>query len=83
MGQKGNDKARENHIILHVQSSPDINEMIKPSRMRFLGCVWCMGEIRNAHRLWVKDQKGLDHFETRTVFNYILMEHGVCEVNSW
>jgi len=41
-----------------------------------------MGEIRNAHRLWVKDQKGLDHFETRTVFNYILMEHGVCEVNS-
>ena len=83
MGQKRNGKARENHIILHVQSSPDINEIIKPSRMRFPGCGLCMGEMRNAHRLWVKDQKGLDHFEKRTVFNYILMEHGVCEVNSW
>jgi len=41
-----------------------------------------MGEMRNAHRLWVKNQKGLDHFEKRTVFNYMLMEHGVCEVNS-
>jgi hypothetical protein len=42
-----------------------------------------MGEMRNAHRLWVKNQKGLDHFEkNRTVFNYILMEDGVCEVNS-
>jgi len=83
MGQKGNDKPRENHVILYVQSLPDINEMIKSSRMRFLGCVLCMGEMGNAHRLWVKNQKGLDHFEKRTVFNYILMEHGVCEVNSW
>jgi len=81
MGQKGNDKARENHIILHVQSSPEI-KMIKSSRMKFLECGLCMREMRNAHRLWVKDQKGLDHFEKRTVFNYILMKHGVCEVNS-
>jgi hypothetical protein len=58
MGQKGNDKARENHIILHVQSSSDINEMIKSSTVRFLGCVLCMGEKRNARRLSVKDQKG-------------------------
>jgi len=35
------------------------------------------------HTDWVKDQKGLDHFEKRTLFNYILVEHGVCEVNSW
>jgi hypothetical protein len=82
MGQKGNDKARENYIILYVKSPPDINEMIKSSRMRFLGCILYMGEVRNAHRLWVKDQKGLDHFEKRTVFNCMLMEHGVCEVNS-
>jgi hypothetical protein len=45
VGQKGNEKARENHIILHVQSSPDINDMIQSSRMRFLGCALCTGEI--------------------------------------
>lgn len=52
---KGSDKARENSKILHVRSSPDINEMIKSSRMRFLGHVSCMGEMGNAHRLWVED----------------------------
>lgn len=56
--------------------------MIKSSRMRFLGHVSCMGEIGNAHTLWVEDEKGLDHFDKRTVFNFILMECGVCEVNS-
>jgi hypothetical protein len=59
VGQKGNDKSRENHIILRVQSSPDINEMIKSSRMRFLGCVLCVGEMRNAYRLWAKREQYL------------------------
>lgn len=48
----------------------------------FLG-VYYAWEKWEMHTDWVKDQKGLDHFEKRTLFNYILVEHGVCEVNSW
>jgi hypothetical protein len=81
VGQEESDKARENSIILRVWSSPNINGVIESSRMRCHGRVACMGEVGNAHRLWMEDQKGLDHFDRRTICNHILMEHGVCEVS--
>lgn len=68
MGQEGSDRARETHIILHVWSSPDINGVIKSSRMRFLGHVACMVDMENAHRVWLEAQKVLDQFVRRTVY---------------
>jgi hypothetical protein len=54
---------RKLHEELHnLYSLPNIR-VIKPRRMRWVGCVAHIREMRNAYKIWSKTLNGRDHLE--------------------
>jgi hypothetical protein len=41
-----------------LYSSPNIIMMMKSRKMRWEGYVRCMGEMRNAYKIWLENLKG-------------------------
>jgi len=52
-----------NEELHNLYTSPNIIMVIKLSRMRWVGSVECMGEMRNAQKIWSENLKGRDHLE--------------------
>jgi hypothetical protein len=42
----------------NLYGSPNIIRVIKSRRMRWMGHVACMGEMRNAYSIWLENLKG-------------------------
>jgi hypothetical protein len=52
-----------NEKLHNLYASPIIIKVIKSRTMRCVGHVVCMGEMRNAYNIMVKNLKGRDHSE--------------------
>jgi hypothetical protein len=50
-----------NEELYGLYSSPSIVRVIKARRMRWVGHVACMGEVRGAYNISLGGQKGGDH----------------------
>jgi hypothetical protein len=46
-----------NKELHNLYSSPNIIRIIKSRRIRWAGHVACMGEMRNAYRIWLESLK--------------------------
>jgi hypothetical protein len=63
------------HEELHDSySSLNIIRMIKPRRVRWVVHVARMGLTRNAHRVWYKPRKKVDHLEDIGVNGRIILK---------
>jgi hypothetical protein len=51
-----------NEELNNLYASPNIVRVIKARRMRWVGCVACMGEIRNTE-FWLEKLKGRGQLE--------------------
>jgi hypothetical protein len=52
-----------NEKLHNLYASSSIIRVIKSSRIRWVGHVACMGEMRNAHKMLIEKFKGRDNLE--------------------
>jgi hypothetical protein len=63
-----------NEELHSLYIAPNIIQMMKSERMRWVGHVAHMGEMRNAYKIWLEDLTGRGHLEDTDVDGRIVSE---------
>jgi hypothetical protein len=67
-------KRLHNGELHNSYASPNITRVIKSRRMRWVGHVTCMGEIRNAQKVFTGKLEGRDHTEDIGIDRKLLLQ---------
>jgi hypothetical protein len=63
-----------NEELLNLYTSPNIIRVVKPKRMKWVGYVARMGEMRNAYRVLVGKPERKNHAEDLGVDGRMMLE---------
>jgi hypothetical protein len=62
-----------NEEFHNLYTSPNVIRVIKSRRVRLAGHVACMGEMRNAYRIFISKPEGSDHSEDLSIDGRIIL----------